>query len=102
MTEVLEDALKDIKETNASWEEFWANMREASAKAQEARSTALNKLHEGEPLNEEDRKELINILEIRKSNILNLCGLIDEYREMPCESLFDKFHDATKRYGKLT
>lgn len=28
--------------------------------------------------------------------------LTDEYRAMRCDSLFAKFHDATKRYGKLT
>jgi len=88
-------------EEEISWEESMAIYREEKAKAQEEKSDALKALAERKPLTEKQMEDIEIILSIRKSNILNLCGIIDEYVEMPCESLFAKFHDATKRYGKL-
>jgi len=84
-------------------EEMLANLKDTQAKVAEEDNEALVLLKQGDAgkLTPNHLEEIQRILDLRRYSILNLTGLIDEYRAMPCKSLFAKFDDATRRYGRL-
>lgn len=82
-------------------EEIMSTLKDKRAAIAEDSNEALQALKNGGELTQEHREEILRILSMRKSNILNLTGLIDEYVCMPCDSLFAKFRNATVRYGRV-
>lgn len=84
-------------------EEMLANLKSNQARIAEEGNEALVLLKQGDAgkLTPNHMKEIQRILDLRKCNIMNLTGIIDEYVAMPCKSLRVKFDDATRRYGKL-
>jgi S-adenosylmethionine:tRNA-ribosyltransferase-isomerase (queuine synthetase) len=82
-------------------EEILANLKANQARIAEENSEALQALKARQKLTDEQMQAIEDILELRKCNILNLTGIIDEFVAMPCNSTQAKFNDATKRYGRL-